>query len=156
MTRGKKEPYVTENGLVIRTDSKNSDLAHPTPDGLDLIRELAASGAQVGTIAKGLGVGYGTFMSMKNRIPEVAEAFAEGRAEIVTELTSLLMKNARDGNVTSILFALKTLGGWVEGQQIDGKRKEVPTVNIALPPAMTSEQFKKMMIDITPTKAEDE
>lgn len=152
---GNRPGNPVDKSLVIRTPDRNKELTRLTEKGLDLVRTMASEGAPIPMIARALNIGYGTFVSMRDRDEEVQEAFRLGRAEMTAELTGLLMKRAREGNIAANIFGLKVLSGFVEGQHMDGTRKETPQVNITIPPAMTDEAFAKM-VDITPKKDEAE
>lgn len=65
------------------------------------------------------GIGRTTFFAMLDRDPDVAERYKRGRARAVGAVAQSLVAKARAGNVTAMIFYLKTQGGWRETSQID-------------------------------------
>ena len=74
------------------------------------------------------GMGRTTFYGLMDRDPEVAERYKRGRARAVGAVAQSLIAKARSGNVTAMIFFLKTQAGWRETE-----RHEVsvgPTINV--------------------------
>ncbi len=65
------------------------------------------------------GIGRTTFFALMDRDPDVAERYKRGRARAVGAVAQSLVAKARAGNVTAMIFYLKTQGGWRETSQID-------------------------------------
>lgn len=65
-------------------------------------------------IADFLGIGRTTFYRLMDRDPDLAERYKRGRARAVGAVAQSLITKARAGNVTAMIFYLKTQGGWRE------------------------------------------
>ncbi|PPD29022.1 MAG: hypothetical protein CTY20_07910 [Hyphomicrobium sp.] len=99
--------------------------------GIALVEELARAGHDVVTLAGRLGIRHETFADIRRRQPEVAEAWARGRAAMGDEINDLLLDNARKGNMTAAIFLAKGRLGWREVGPADAAQA-APTVNITL------------------------
>jgi hypothetical protein len=75
-----------------------------------------------------LGIGRTTFFAMLNRDPDLSERYKRGKARAVGAVAQSLVTKARGGNVTAMIFYLKTQGGWRE------------TVDVAVAPPEKSER----------------
>ena len=89
-----------------------------TEQEIEQVSELAGRHTIV-QIANYLGIGETSFHEIKKRQPEVLEAYKKGRQKAIDEVASLLIQKARDGDVTSMIFYLKTQAGWSEKQHLD-------------------------------------
>ena len=76
-------------------------------------------------LADYFGVGRTTFFTMMNRDPDLAERYKRGRARAVGSVAQSLLAKARSGNVTAMIFFLKTQGGWRETLAIDARTEMV-------------------------------
>ena len=65
-------------------------------------------------IADFLGIGRTTFYAILDRDRDLAERYKRGRARAVGAVAQSLITKARAGNVTAMIFYLKTQGGWRE------------------------------------------
>lgn len=65
------------------------------------------------------GLGRTTFFALLERDADVAERYKRGKARAVGAVAQSLVAKARAGNVTAMIFYLKTQGGWRETSQID-------------------------------------
>ena len=70
-------------------------------------------------IADYFGIGESTFREIKSRDSNVLSAYKKGKASGIKEAAGLLWEKMRAGDTTSIIFFLKTQGGWSEKQIID-------------------------------------
>ena len=61
-------------------------------------------------IADFLGIGRTTFFALLNRDPELCERYRRGKARAVGAVAQSLVTSARAGNVTAMIFFLKTQG----------------------------------------------
>ncbi len=113
-----------------------------TPAGLALIEAMAAEGNDQRTIAKALGIGRTTLTNIRDRDPEVTEAWESGHAALADELTHLLLSQARKGNIVAMIYLTKARLGWVEGSAPEEKR---PNIIINLPDSKTPEDYMKMI-----------
>ena len=112
-------------------------------EGLEYVCKAAADGVPRTAIAASLRINRRTLREITQRQPEVAEAFAAGRAGNEAELVSLLMEQARSGNMVATMFLLKSMHGYREGEARENDSR--PTVIINLPDSMTPEQYTKMI-----------
>jgi hypothetical protein len=70
-------------------------------------------------IADYLGMGRRTFYSVMERDEDVAARYKRGRARAVGAVAQSLITKARGGNVTAMIFYLKTQGGWRETDRLE-------------------------------------
>jgi hypothetical protein len=61
-----------------------------------------------------LGIGRTTFFALLNRDADLSERYKRGKARAVGAVAQSLVTKARAGNVTAMIFYLKTQGGWRE------------------------------------------
>ncbi len=69
-------------------------------------------------IADFLGIGRTTFFALIDRDRELSERYKRGTARAVGAVAQSLVTKARAGNVTAMIFYLKTQGGWRETVQV--------------------------------------
>ncbi|WP_103256401.1 hypothetical protein [Tabrizicola aquatica] len=107
--------------------------------GRPLVQLTAAQRAEVETlsavlnaeqIADFLGIGRTTFFALLNRDEDLSERYKRGKARAVGAVAQSLVTKARAGNVTAMIFFLKTQGGWREG--VDLAVKQQPEEDIDL------------------------
>ncbi len=79
-----------------------------TPE--QIIEAALNSGGFVTEIAKRLGCSRATVYAYKKRYKEVAEAIFEEKENLLDAAEGALLKKVKSGNVTSIIFYLKTQG----------------------------------------------
>jgi hypothetical protein len=60
------------------------------------------------------GIGRTTFFTMMQRDPEIAARYKKGKARAIGSIAQGLIAKARGGDTTSMIFYLKTQGGWRE------------------------------------------
>lgn len=65
------------------------------------------------------------------------EAFERGLAALGDELTHLLLKSARNGNVVAAIYLTKARLGWREGDSPEAR----PNITINLPDSQTPEAY---------------
>lgn len=63
-------------------------------------------------IANYFGFSEDTFYELKKRDPRILRAYKKGKAKAIGIVASKLMKLIDQGDVTAIIFYLKTQGGW--------------------------------------------
>lgn len=115
----------------------------PPADAAERIRQLAKEGNKAIGIARSLGVCKQLFARWLTDHPELAEALEEGKDEGRLKLHSFLVTEAVEKkNITAAIFLLKAYFGYREGDQVDVGGKV--QVNIALPGAMSLQQFTAM------------
>lgn len=113
---------------------------------LERIETLAAQGCSLEVIAAEAGMDRRAFLRRRQEDEELEAAFRRGRAANEQELVGLLMRRARKDDATAttpILFALKSIHGWLEGQANDGGSNVNVGVQVVLPSPMTMEEYQK-------------
>ena len=118
-----------------------------TKEGLAAIAAMAAEGQDQVSMAAALGMNKSTLANLIKRDPAVEEALQVGKAALSDELTHLLLRGAREGNVVCAIYLTKARLGWREGDAPDVK----PNIIINLPDAQTPEAYLRML-DVTPPK----
>ena len=89
------------------------------------------SGGNISAIARRLGVTRATAYSYMNRWKTVEDAINDEREAMLDFTENQLFKQVQAGNITAIIFTLKTLGknrGYVERREFTGKDGEPITV----------------------------
>ena len=70
-------------------------------------------------IADFFGIGRTTFWSMMERDEEIAARYKKGKARAIGAIAQGLITKARAGDTVSMIFYLKTQGGWRETQHVE-------------------------------------
>jgi hypothetical protein len=96
-----------------------------TPEQLAEVETLAAV-LNAEQIADYFSVGRTTFFAMMRREEEIAARYKRGKARAIGAIAQGLIQKARSGDTTSMIFYLKTQGGWRETMQIE-QRNDDPT-----------------------------
>lgn len=100
-----------------------------TPEQRESVGKLAGLLTQE-QLADFLGVSRSTFKNMLERDDELNNLYKKGRAKLLAGVAHNLAQKALDGNITAIIFYLKTQASWHEKppQDHDTKpRTEQPT-----------------------------
>lgn len=136
---------MTETRLTLRTpvDGGRTHRRDITDAGLAAVRKMAASGNSKVTIARILGVHPDTLAEMAKRDERVDLALQEGLAALADELTDMLLKMARKGNVAAAIYLTKARLGWREGDAPDTR----PNITINLPDSASPEQYMKRVVN---------
>ncbi|SEN72594.1 Helix-turn-helix domain-containing protein [Loktanella fryxellensis] len=82
-------------------------------------------------VADYLGIGRRTFYSMMARDHEIAARYKKGRARAIGSIAQTLISKARSGDTTSMIFYLKTQGGWRETVQLETFEMDRPASPVA-------------------------
>lgn len=85
----------------------------PNEKDLGLVRELAADGVTVKDIAFIVGISHPTLLKY------YGDEMRRVRIENVRKAGKNLYQQAMKGNMTALIFYLKSQGGWREKQEID-------------------------------------
>ena len=73
------------------------------------------------------GIARNTFKAVCERQPEVLEHYKKGKARAIGNVAKNLLTLANDGNLTAIIFYLKTQAGWREQEDTEiGKVQAQP------------------------------
>jgi hypothetical protein len=81
--------------------------------------ETLAAVLTVAQMADYFGIGRTTFFSLMDRDPDVAERYKKGKARAIGAIAQSLISKARAGDTTSMIFFLKTQGGWRETSAVE-------------------------------------
>lgn len=82
-------------------------------------------------IADFLGIGRTTFFALLNRDPDLSERYKRGKARAVGAVAQSLVTKARAGNVTAMIFFLKTQGGWREGVDLAVRQQPADEIDLS-------------------------
>lgn len=110
------------------------------------VAAMAARGFREADVARRLGMAESTWRRVRDRDPQVVEAFEAGRSELHEELISQLLEKAREGNIACLLFALKILFGYRENAPVEVEHTH--NVRIELPAALAVEAYARRAIDV--------
>lgn len=83
------------------------------PD-LAKVEELASRGLNNEQIAACLGICEDTLYTKQRQLTEFSEAIKKGKAKGIQQVANALFEAALSGNITAMIFFLKTQGGWKE------------------------------------------
>lgn len=88
---------------------------------------MASAGIPQADIAKVLGISCSTLTKY------YADELATGRVKTITRVADALVKQALSGNITAMIFYLKTQGRWTEARPApleggEGKKEQANTV----------------------------
>lgn len=116
------------------------------------VEELAGLGMTKEEIALSLGVSYNTLNRRAKESEDVEMAIKRGRASANIKVGGALMKSIEEGNVTAIIFYLKTRAGWTEKQKIEAKITEKRNV----PQGLSAVYAVLKNMDVPPSNDESE
>ena len=85
-----------------------------TPEILKEIEILSGRGLTNEHIAHYYGISTGHWFEQIKKHPEIAVAFHAGKAKTISFVTGKLMEQVKRGNLTAIIFYLKTQARWRE------------------------------------------
>lgn len=120
------------------------------PAGYDLVATLSAGGMSEAGIATKLGMSRHTMTDIKKRDPNLVAALQQGQGELETELTHILLKGAREGNVVAAIFLSKARLGWRDQGPTDPNATNTPTVNIQINAPLSPADFLKVVGPLPP------
>ena len=81
---------------------------------LKQVESLAANGLTQEQIAAALGISESTLHKRKQENTEFTAAIKRGKAKGIALVTNKLMESIKNGNMTGMIFFLKTQAGWKE------------------------------------------
>lgn len=121
-----------------------------TPDILAEVEILSGRGLTNEHIHNYYGIGRDTWYNNIQHHPELGEAFKRGKSKAISMVSGKLMEQIRKGNLTAIIFYLKTQARWSEhstlGIEGDG-RSSLPAVTITVnDPVEASKIYQQIMI----------
>lgn len=104
------------------------------PGMMILVRKYARQQMTKEQIAQALGMSVSTYMQRQVEMPELAEAFEQGRAKGVADVTGKAIAMAMKGNKDMVKFYLDRKGGWAQTtKHVLGNDPDNP-----LPPAQST------------------
>jgi hypothetical protein len=112
--------------------------------GVERISALAATGLSEQGCAAIIGLDVDTFYKARDAQPEVAAAFAHGRAQLESHLAGNLVAQSDAGNVAATIFGLKN-AGWSDGGRTGEAVVNNTQINIQLPKPMAQAAYMKMI-----------
>jgi hypothetical protein len=115
-----------------------------SPEDLETIALVAAAGGRHADVAARLGVHKTTWNEIRRRDPRADLAWERGRSELHQVLVSKLLERAKQGEVVPLLFSLKALFSYVEGEPRDAEDAR-PLVQITLPAPMDRDSWTRMV-----------
>lgn len=113
---------------------------------LKQVESLAANGLTDEQIASALGISRTTLASRKRENEQFVQAIKRGKAKGIALVTNKLMESIKGGNMTGMIFFLKTQAGWKETtvQEHTGANGGVIQVNTT---AMSAEEAYNLLIN---------
>ena len=113
---------------------------------LKQVESLAANGLTQEQIACALGISETTLHQRKRDSADFAAAIKRGKAKGIALVTNKLMESIKGGNMTGMIFFLKTQAGWKETnvQEHTGANGGAIQVNTT---AMSAEEAYNLLIN---------
>jgi transcriptional regulator with XRE-family HTH domain len=110
------------------------------------VESLAANGLTQEQIASALGISETTLHQRKRDSADFAAAIKRGKAKGIALVTNKLMESIKGGNMTGMIFFLKTQAGWKETnvQEHTGANGGAIQVNTT---AMSAEEAYNLLIN---------
>ena len=121
----------------------NTDKILLSPEQIEMLEGMAGRGLTLDDCAAILKIAPRTLDRRLSDCPEVREAYDRGRAIAKNTVTQKLFDQIHEGNMTAIIFYLKTQCGWREKEH-DGDRQQNNVV-VYLPEKVTA--HSQNMID---------
>ena len=90
-----------------------------TGTGIKMVEDLTARGVTLTSIAKVLGMDTATLRLVRQRQPEVEEAYQRGLAREQEALVGNLRRAADEGNIVANIFLLKARHQYREGEPME-------------------------------------
>ncbi|MEE9533242.1 MAG: hypothetical protein V3W06_02400 [Acidimicrobiia bacterium] len=154
LTKDEKAAKRRPGKFLVRAGSSDATKVDEVPPlGLKRIEDKLANGHDHRDVARCLGTSRKALRRLREDIPEVEEAHDRGLGRLATEVAGLLLKHAREGNVTAAIFLAKAKLGWRDhGLEPGGDDQPAVQVNITIPPAMSRDEFQKIIEHQEPAK----
>jgi len=113
---------------------------------LNKVESLAANGLTQEQIACALGISESTLTKRKKENTDFTDAIKRGKAKGIALVTNKLMESIKGGNMTGMIFFLKTQAGWKETnvQEHTGANGGAIQVNTTV---MTPEEAYNLLIN---------
>lgn len=94
-----------------------------TKEILEKIEKMSGLGLTQIQIASYYGISHMTWHKMKNKDERIDRAVKKGKSEIIEVVAGKLMQQINSGNLTAIIFYLKTQAGWREKNSLEVESK---------------------------------
>ena len=113
---------------------------------LKQVESLAANGLTQEQIACALGISESTLTKRKKENTDFTDAIKRGKAKGIALVTNKLMESIKGGNMTGMIFFLKTQAGWKETNlhEVTGANGGAIQVNTT---AMSAEEAYNLLIN---------
>ena len=113
---------------------------------LKQVESLAANGLTDEQIASALGISRTTLSNRKRENEQFVQAIKRGKAKGIALVTNKLMESIKGGNMTGMIFFLKTQAGWKETNlhEVTGANGGAIQVNTT---AMSAEEAYNLLIN---------
>jgi hypothetical protein len=95
-----------------------------TPSMIEEVKILAGRGLTAEQIYLYFGVHRDCWYDTIKRHPELGEAVKEGKIKALAMVAGKLMKAIHEGNLTAIIFYLKTQARWSENSNVKGEETD--------------------------------
>lgn len=99
---------------------------------LKQVESLAANGLTDEQIASALGISRTTLASRKRENEQFVQAIKRGKAKGIALVTNKLMESIKGGNMTAMIFFLKTQAGWKETNVQEVKMADEPIAKVTI------------------------
>lgn len=86
---------------------------------LGKVEALASRGLTQQQIADALGISDRTLRKYRDQYSDFSDAIKKGKAKGIATVSSKLFEKIETGDTTSIIFFLKTQGGWKEASKVE-------------------------------------
>jgi hypothetical protein len=104
----------------------------PTDSICEQAREMASRGLTMSQISDCLGLGERTVYEKQKDYPQFMQAIKKGRAEGLHSVSNALFEKATQGNVTAMIYYLKTRDRENWGENQPEPLREIPPMQIVL------------------------
>ena len=99
---------------------------------LKQVESLAANGLTQEQIASALGISESTLTKRKKENTDFTDAIKRGKAKGIALVTNKLMESIKGGNMTGMIFFLKTQAGWKETNVQEVKMADEPIAKVTI------------------------
>lgn len=133
------------------------DKTKVTPATLELVKHACADGATVSNICRVLEINESTFYDWKDKVPAFAAAVREGRRIEHDRLVNKLTEVALAGNVTALIFALKSRHNYVDsGVGAATLVENKVAITFQLPDSLSPKQYLETLTSTAKTISPDD
>ena len=123
-----------------------------TPEIIEEIKILAGKGLNIGQLRSYYDIKVDRWLAILQREPEVAEAVSTGKAKTVSFVAGKLMELVQKGNLSAIIFWLKTQARWREtdrpGETNNEDKPQFPAITLTVnDPLEAARIYQKIMTE---------